>query len=279
MTPAERPLERVTALGRRVALERAGDGAPVLLLHGNFASRRWWTEQLRSPPEGLELFALDLPNFGDSDPLGTPISLRAYAEVVAAAADALGLEAPCLVAHSLGTAVVHELVALDPGRWPALLLVSPAPPSGFPTPEAHYPVLESFRGRADLLGPALAAMTPSRVPPYLDALVADGLRMDPGAFSGNARALERPAPEGATAAYDGPVLALRGGRDALITEPVARAAAEAYPHGRLETWDDVGHSPQIEAPGRFRTLLGEVLPTGRRADVPAGGAPRGAAPP
>ncbi len=249
----------IAAGGLRLAVERAGDGHPTLLLHGNFASRRWWTEQLRHPPAGLDLVAPDLPNFGASDALPGDITLAAYARAVLDLADALELERPFVVGHSLGTAVAHHLAALAPRRFPALLLVSPAPPAGFPTPEAHYPVLEGFRDHAERLGPALAAMTPTRVPPYFDELVADGLRMNPAAFSGNARALAHGAPEGAVAAYPGRVLALRGGRDALITAAVARAAADAYPHARLETWKDVGHSPQLEAPERFEALLRSFL--------------------
>jgi pimeloyl-ACP methyl ester carboxylesterase len=249
----------VDATGRRLALDVAGDGLPVMLIHGNFASRRWWREQLEAVPGGLRYVAPDLPNFGDSEPLGGPISLDAYARAVLDLADALDLVRPALVGHSLGAAIVHRLAALAPERWRALVLVSPPSPASFPTPEAHYPVLESFHGRPDLLGPALAAMMPARVPPYFDDLVADGLRMQPDAFGGNARALEEGLSEGAVARFTGPVLALRGDRDALITEAVARAAADAYPLGRLETWSGVGHSPQIEAPRRFSARLADFL--------------------
>ena len=252
-------MKQVDVDGRAIAYDDAGEGLSVLLIHGNFASRRWWREQLDAVPAGLRFIAPDLPNFGDSGALGGPITLDAYARAVLGLADALDLERPALVGHSLGAAVVHRLAALAPERWHALVLVSPPPPASFPTPEAHFPVLESFRGRPDLLGPALAAMMPARVPPTFDDLVADGLRMQPEAFSGNARALEEGLPEGAVARYAGPVLVLRGGLDALITETLARAAADAYPNGRLETWPDVGHSPQIEAPERFTQLLAESL--------------------
>jgi len=60
-------------------------------------------------------------------------------------------------------------------------------------------------------------------------------------------------------AYGGPVLVLRGGQDYLITPALAEATRAAYgeERTRLITWDDVGHSPQIEAPDRFKALLAE----------------------
>jgi pimeloyl-ACP methyl ester carboxylesterase len=40
---------------------------------------------------------------------------------------------------------------------------------------------------------------------------------------------------------------------------MARELDETYPNSRLELWDHVGHSPQIEDRDRFRSLLASFL--------------------
>lgn len=262
MMPAEAPIQHAQVDGRRIAYREAGDGHDVVLVHGNFASKRWFSELLASPPAGARLLALDLPNFGDSDPLGAPITMAAYAEAVRGFVAACGLERPVLVGHSMGGAVVLEAAAAEPDAWPALVLVDGSAPDGLVTPEAHYPLLDAFRGNGPLLQQALAPLFASRQPVDFDDLVADGLRMHPDGFRGNARALHDLDLAPRLAAYGGRVLVLRGALDPLITAEMAERTAAAFTgaaHVQLETWDDVGHSPATEAPARFAERLAELL--------------------
>jgi pimeloyl-ACP methyl ester carboxylesterase len=262
MNPFDPQLHHVNVDGRRLAYHDAGSGRAVVLVHGNFASKRWFRELLAAPPAGARLLALDLPNFGDSDALGAPITMTAYANALRGFAAALGLERPVLVGHSMGGAVVLEAAAADPERWSALVLVDGSAPEGLITPEAHYPLLEMFKGNAPLLKSALAPLLASRQPPDFDDLVADGLRMHPDAFAGNARALHDLDLAPRLAAYRGRVLVIRGGLDPLITAEMAGQTATAFAgaaHVELETWDGVGHSPATEAPERFAARLADLL--------------------
>ena len=262
MTPADVPIQHVQVDERRLAYQEAGDGRPVVLVHGNFASKRWFSDLLAAPPAGARLIALDLPNFGDSDPLGAPITIAAYADAVRSFASALGLERPVLVGHSLGGAVALAAAAADPAAWSALVWVDGSAPDGLTTPEEHYPLLDLFQGNGPMLQQALAPLLASRQPADFEALVADGLRMHPDAFQGNARALEGLDLAPRLAAYTGRVLVLRGGLDPLITADMAARTAAAFTgaaHVELETWDDVGHSPATEAPERFAARLAALL--------------------
>lgn len=272
MTTAARPVHHVTVDGRRLAYQTAGSGRPVVLVHGNFASKRWFRGLLEVPPTGARLLALDLPNFGDSEALGAPVTIEAYAAAVAGFADALELEAPVLVGHSLGGAVALAAVAADPDAWSALVAVDGSAPTGLVTPEAHYPLLQSFSGNAPLLAQALAPLLASHRPDDFDDLVADGLRMHPDAFIGNARALAEIDLTAPLAAYRGDVLVLRGDLDPLITADMAQATADALEGARrvtLETWEHVGHSPATEAPERFAARLAALLAALPDADAPS----------
>lgn len=262
MSPDPMTTTRVRVDGRDLAYAEAGAGQAVVLVHGNFASKRWWRALLEAPPAGARLIALDLPNFGDSDPLGDAITIQAYADAVRGFARALELEAPVLAGHSLGGTVAMRAVGDDPQAFAALLLIDASAPEGLVTPEAHYPLLEAFKGNGPLLAQALAPMMPTRTPSDMDDLVADALRMHPDAFSGNARALAGLDLAPALAAFTGPVRVLRGGQDVLIDAAMAERTHAAFGGSRdaeLLTWDDVGHSANVEAPERVAALIEALI--------------------
>jgi len=56
-----------------------------------------------------------------------------------------------------------------------------------------------------------------------------------------------------------PVFILWGARDPIIPVHHGEHAHEAIPGSRLEIFDGVGHSPQLEAPGRFVAVLERFL--------------------
>lgn len=263
--------------GLRLAVHEAtgadAAGVPVMLVHGNFASRRWWGEQLRDPPEGVRLVAPSLPNFAGSDARPGLLELDAYADVLLELASALEPPRAVWVGHSLGASVCELLATRAPERVAALLLVDGAPPEGLPRPEEHYTLLDGLRGQREGLDAALRPLCPTRLPGYWEELLDDALAMAPEAYAGHARALGAhrlgPVPDGFTAS----VTVLRGGLDPLIDDDAARATAAHWPHARLLTWDDVGHAPQLEAPARFRDLLADVA-RGARAPADRGDAMR-----
>lgn len=251
----------VTVHGVRLSYREAGSGAPLVLVHGNFGSKRWFQEQLVSPPAGWRLLALDLPNFGESDRMPEKIEVVRYAEYLAGFCDSLELERPALLGHSFGGAVVQALAARQPKAISKLLLVSSVPPDGLDTPSAHIDRLRALEGDRSAMADALAATMPSRRPDLFEELVDDGLGMASSAFTGNVEALARFNLRQTVDRVEVPVLVLRGDLDLphLITEAMARQTASSYPRSRLELWPDVGHSPQLEAPDRFNRLLTEFL--------------------
>lgn len=245
----------VTAGGVRIRLSEAGAGRPVVLVHGNFASRRWWYEQLGSPPPGLRLLAPDLPNFGASQPLPGAIGMDAYAAALASLLDTLKLERPLLVGHSMGAAVVERLVLARPGATTGLLLVNGPPPAGLPRSEEHYALLAGLVGRREALRAALDPMCATRKPAFWDQLIDDALAMREDAYDGNARTLGREVLPAAPASPAIPVAVLHGALDPLITPEMALATSRHWPGSRRTTWNEVGHSPQLEAPARFGERL------------------------
>ncbi|TBH21530.1 alpha/beta fold hydrolase [Thermus thermamylovorans] len=232
----------------------SGSGTPVALVHGNFACKEWWRELLEDPPEGAWLLAPDLPGFGESPaPEEFVPSIPAYARALRDFLREKGAEEAVLVGHSLGGAVAMEAAT---EKTPALVLLNSAPPSGLQTPEAYYPILEGYRHNREALAQALAAMAPTRRPPWFPELVVKAQGMHPAHFQGNARALAAWRLE---RAYPGPVLVVYGTLDPLVTRAMAEATAAFFPRGRLLALEGVGHSLNLENPGLLNTILGEFL--------------------
>lgn len=255
-------LKTVTVNGVNLAYAEVGEGAALVCVHGNFASKRWFTPQLLEPPPNARVLALDLPNFGDSDAQPEGISIEAYASWLEGFIDTLGLEDVSLVGHSLGGAVVQMAAARRPRGYQGIVLIDSAPPDGLKTPAESYPYLELFKTNRDLLAQSLAAVMPMVQLDYFDDLVSDAWKMNRAAFTENARALANYDVTQALQKVTVPALVLYGERDALISEEMARRTAAVFQRSRLELWPEVGHSPQLEAPERFNALLAEFLKPG-----------------
>src|SRR5690349_1145830 len=115
-----------TARGRMGWLE-AGEGWPVILLHGFALRAEMWRPQLASVPEGWRLLAPDLRGFGAGPPLDRAVTMDEYAQDVLALMDALEIERAVLGGLSMGGYIVFALVRLAAARATGLVLADTRP--------------------------------------------------------------------------------------------------------------------------------------------------------
>jgi pimeloyl-ACP methyl ester carboxylesterase len=246
---------KVQAGGCDIRYVEEGEGVPLLLVHGNTGSSRWFERTMAIP--GCRTVALDMPNFGGSGPLLGEPDMDRYADAVAAFSAALGLDRPVLLGHSLGGAVAISLAARHPAMWRGLVLVDSAAPSGLVTPTERHPLIERMRTDRAFLAAALKAVVPTLMDEaFFNSLVDDAQRMAAPAWIGNAEALTRFDYRGRCAVFDAPVLVIWGRLDAIVTEAMAGETRKAFPQARFEALDGVGHSLMAEDPARFIELVG-----------------------
>lgn len=100
--------------GSRVAYQVAGEGPPVVLVHGLGGASSNWVETAPLLTGSHRVLAVDLPGHGASQPPGPDAELSLYAEAVAACAREEGLMRPLVVGHSFGGAVALELALQRP---------------------------------------------------------------------------------------------------------------------------------------------------------------------
>ncbi|WP_165670710.1 alpha/beta fold hydrolase [Metapseudomonas otitidis] len=142
------PLGDWRAQGRDLLFQRhrirywaAGQGEPLLLIHG-FPTAAWDWHYLWQPlAERYRVIACDMLGFGDSDkPRGHDYRLLEQADLQQALVSHLGIDGPVhLLAHDYGDSVAQELLARHhEGR---ARIASCVFLNGGLFPEAHHPVL------------------------------------------------------------------------------------------------------------------------------------------
>lgn len=244
--------------------DAAGEGRPLVAIHGNFASRAWWSRLLERRPAGWRVVAPDLPGYGDAAALGGNLGVPELADALERLIETLGLERPVLVGHSLGGAVSLELAARDPGRYRGLVLVGSPPPSGFPH-DGRDAVRDLLYQDRELARQAFIAQSPGlddagRNAAGLERFLDEAARMHPRSFNAAARSLGAWSVLGRAPALAGlPTLAVGGPLDPIVTPAMAERLAQELPHARSCSLAGAGHWPQLERPLEFERLLAGFL--------------------
>lgn len=114
----------------------AGDpqGTPVVLVHGNLSTSRFFDDQLAACPRGMWFLAPDMRGFGGSEQITIDATrgLRDWSDDLLALLDALDVdEAVHLLGWSTGGGAIQQLAIDAPERVRSLTLVAPVGPFGF----------------------------------------------------------------------------------------------------------------------------------------------------
>lgn len=103
---------------------QGANGTPILLVHGNGGRGSQWEHAMATLGHRHRVAALDLRGMGDSaSPGNGDFSIGAFADDVAAVADAFHWPSLVLAGHSLGSSVAAACAGKWPGRVLGLILV------------------------------------------------------------------------------------------------------------------------------------------------------------
>jgi pimeloyl-ACP methyl ester carboxylesterase len=255
-----------------------GDGTPLVLLHGMACCWQWWLECLPRMEQQHRVLAVDIPGFGDSDPLPVGSSIDDYADSVLALLDHLGLDRAHVVGHSMGGLVALSIAQRRPERLHRLVLVDAG---GVPMSERRLAwVLKVLRRAQRLMASPRFRRALVDRPQFRRAALRGAMR-DPRAMSQELAALVVPrmnAPafldsvRASAAAIDGvrpeditvPTTLIWGDRDVFAPVRTARDMLARLPDGELHVLPGIGHSPMVEAPDHFTDLLLAATKESRR---------------
>jgi pimeloyl-ACP methyl ester carboxylesterase len=110
--------------GRRAVYRIAGDGPPVVLIHGMLNSSSHWHDVAQRLAGSHTVIAPDLIGHGDSAAPRGDYSLGAHAASIRDLLTAIGIERATIVGHSLGGGVALQFFYQFPERVERLALVS-----------------------------------------------------------------------------------------------------------------------------------------------------------
>jgi pimeloyl-ACP methyl ester carboxylesterase len=249
------------------------DSSPIVLLHGTAASLHTWEGWVQALKPQRRVIRFDLPGFGLTGPSPDGnYTIENYVGFVTAMLDKLGVRHCVLVGNSFGGYVAWATALAQPERVDKLVLVdaggyalaASSPPIGFRI--AQLPVLNRLFEMTlprSLVESSVRAVygDPNKVTPELvDRYFEIALR------EGNRRALaERfvQARPGELAAHIPqlklPTLILWGGRDQLIPPEAAERFHRDIAESRVVMFDDLGHVPHEEDPGRTVAAVKKFL--------------------
>ena len=257
----------------RLAADEAGEGIPIVLLHGLTATRRYVVMGSRSlQRSGHRVIAYDARGHGRSSPAPAPdaYGYEWLSADLAAVLDDREIAAAVLVGASMGahTAVRHALQA--PDRVAALVLVTPSfdprtVPDG-PTLARWDALAEGLRRRGvegfvDAYGePAVAPRWRETVQRVLRQRLQ--AHEHPEAVADALRAVPRSRPFeslDALAAIEAPTAVVASYDEADPDHPLAvgRSYAERIPRARLVT-EAPGESPLAWQGGRLSQVIGDI---------------------
>lgn len=104
---------------------KTGEGVPVVLVHGLAGATTFWARNLEPLGRRFEVYALDLPGFGNSRTQG-PFDPGHEVAALAGWMSKIGLPKAVFIGHSLGAYLGVKLSVAVPERVVGLVLVAPA---------------------------------------------------------------------------------------------------------------------------------------------------------
>jgi pimeloyl-ACP methyl ester carboxylesterase len=236
---------RRTRVGRAtIAYQVAGDGLPIVLIHGLSGSSRWWARNVRALAECFRVHVIDLVGFGDSRHGGRFV-LGEAAPYLARWMDQLGIARAGLVGHSMGGYIAAELAADHPDRVERLVLVD----------AAALPFGQSLAWHLVSMAQELHALPPD----FLPTLFYDALRAGPATLWDAANALLCADLRPKLGHIQAPTLVVWGERDAIVPLALGKQLSRHVRGKELLVIKGAGHNPMWDCPQAFNREVAAFL--------------------
>jgi pimeloyl-ACP methyl ester carboxylesterase len=248
-------------------LDWGGAGPLIVLLHGLRDQAHEWDRVAPALTPLGRVLALDQRGHGESDAPASGYAPDDFAADLAAFCDALALDRPVVIGHSLGGRVAYHFAAAHPGRLRALVLVDIGASA---SPESIPAAVDFIRkGAGPFASPddALRALLGGRLLPNAGTAhylrhnlrqTADGLwrwKYDlDGAIAAIRTGRGRDGWE-VVSRIRVPTLLVRGGRSDILSADEAARLRDAIPGATLVELPGVGHLIPLARPRELAATI------------------------
>jgi pimeloyl-ACP methyl ester carboxylesterase len=268
--------------GHRVIYRIAGDGPPVVLIHGMVNSSRHWERVALQLADRYTVVAPDLIGHGDSAAVRGDYSLGAHACSIRDLLTTIGIDRATVVGHSLGGGIAMQFFYQFPQRVERLALVSSGGlghdvspmlrGAALPGAAAGIWLVANRRVRAAVEGAADRMVARgSRKAVYLQAIARAMRPLEESvarrAFLQTLRSVIDVRGQHVSAIDrlyllgELPTLIVWGERDNTIPMSHGLAAHELIPNSRFVTLPKAAHFPNLEDPDGLAAALLDWLDT------------------
>jgi pimeloyl-ACP methyl ester carboxylesterase len=272
----ELPHRLVDVNGVPTYVTDAGDGPPLLLIHGYGDTADGWRRVIPGLLPHHRVIAVDVPPFGRSGDPGAARLIDFYKPFFPALLERLEVDRATVIGHSLGGAIALHLTLDRPELVERLGLVAPAglgtaPPWWWYALTGYRPAWKALLSIPSPLTPLLIRQGLTR---FLDwRLVHDPRQMRETidhlvTMHSSPRDFDRLLTAGRccidcytgtllqdSSAIDVPKWMVWGRHDGLVPSDHAAAFAALHPDAQVHVFDDCGHYPHVELPSKFNRLL------------------------
>lgn len=249
----------------RLYYEAAGEGPPVVLLHGFSLDRRMWDAQAALFAQTYTVIRYDRRGFGRAS---LPIAPYSHVADLQVLLDHLQITRTALVGLSRGGSVALDFTLTYAARVEKLVLVDSV--MGGHRWSDEYRALdktvwETARIQGVSAGRAAWLAHPLFAPAFAQSAVGESLRGMVNDYSGwhfvNRDLEQRLAPPAAQRLYeiDCPTLIIVGERDLPDFQQIADDLHAGIAGAQKVILPGVGHMANLEAPARFAELVGAFL--------------------
>jgi pimeloyl-ACP methyl ester carboxylesterase len=266
--------------GRRVVYRVAGNGPPVVLIHGMLNSSSHWRGVALNLARDHTVIAPDLIGHGDSAAPRGDYSLGAHASSIRDLLAAIGIDRASIVGHSLGGGVAMQFFYQFPQRVERLVLISSGGLGHEVSPVLRTAALPGISALLSLTihqgltgalmdGGGRLRAREVRLGVYLQALARALRPLENGearqAFLQTLRAVIDVHGQRVSATdrlyllERMPTMIVWGERDNTIPLQHGRKAHEAIPHSHFKTLPRASHFPHLEDPEGLSQALREFI--------------------
>jgi pimeloyl-ACP methyl ester carboxylesterase len=247
-----------------LALEKSGNGVPLVFLHAFPLSRKMWDAHKPIFAKNFQFISVDFPGFGESPSIGDTLHMDSMADELNKALDANGIKDKIVLCGvSMGGYAAFRFLARYPKRLRALALVAT---KATPDPELtkqkraeNIALIEKeglvpFAERMvqSLLGKTVQASHPEVV----EAVRKSILEQNPKSVIAGLRGLAaRPDSSGLLAGIDVPTFVLSGEEDTVIPTADMKSMAGQLKKCDFQSLPGCGHLLPIEKPADFQNAF------------------------
>lgn len=108
----------------RLYYDVSGEGRPLVLIHGAWASHEWWRWQVPELSQHYRVYTLDVRGHGKSTPLKAIYSVEGFGRDLDTFLQRFGLEQVALVGWSMGGIIALQYCLNRPSQAKALILIA-----------------------------------------------------------------------------------------------------------------------------------------------------------